>query len=30
MFVAGTILLKLTPDVQPVWETIKKRSGFGR
>lgn len=30
VFVAGTIFLRLTPDVQPVWETIKKRSGFSR
>ena len=30
LFGAGMILLQLSPDVQPVWNTIRKRLGFGR
>jgi len=28
VFVPGVLLLKLSPDIQPVWETIRKRLGM--
>lgn len=30
MFVCGTLYLKLSPDLAPVWQTLKKRLGSGR
>jgi len=29
LFAAGTISLRLSPDVMPVWQTVKKRLGIG-
>ena len=29
LFITGMILLKLSPDILPVWETVKKKLKFG-
>jgi 4-amino-4-deoxy-L-arabinose transferase-like glycosyltransferase len=28
LFIAGTLLLKLSPDIMPVWQTFKKKLGI--
>ena len=28
LFIAGTFLLKLSPDIMPVWQTLQKRLGI--
>lgn len=30
LFVAGSLLLKISPDILPVWQTVKKRLGLSR